>query len=73
MTEDKIENLYNSYLEFTDKMVGEYDPIEVAAIMVIQALSIYKTILSDNEYNAMVDNISDRRDQVHTFNTQALQ
>jgi len=73
MTEDKIENLYNSYLEFTDKMVGEYDPIEVAAIMVIQALSIYKTVLSANEYNAMVDNISDRRDQVHTFNTQVLQ
>jgi hypothetical protein len=73
MTEDKIENLYNSYLEFTDKMVGEYDPIEVAAIMVIQALSIYKTILSENEYNSMVDNISDRRDQVNTFNTQALQ
>lgn len=73
MNDDKIEDLYNSYLHFTDKMVGEYDPVEVAAIMIIQALSIYRTVLSDDEYNNMVDNISDRRDQVKTFETQVLQ
>ena len=73
MTEDRIEDLYDKYLEFTDEMVAEYEPMEVAAIMIIQALGIYKTILSAEEYDTMVDNISDRRDDVKTFTAQVLQ
>ena len=52
----QLEQLYSNYLEFTDHMVGQYDPMEVAAIMMAQALSIYKTSLDEIDYNKMVDN-----------------
>ena len=42
----------------------EHNPIEIAAILVAQALSIYKTVLEEDEYNNMVDSISDSRDKI---------
>jgi 5-bromo-4-chloroindolyl phosphate hydrolysis protein len=64
---DNLQQLYNNYLEFTDHMVGVHDAMEVAAVMMAQALSIYRTGLSDEEYNKMVDSISASRNRVHTF------
>jgi len=64
---NKLETLYTEYLGFTDKMVGEYGHLQVAAIMMTQALSIYKTSMSPEEYNMMVDSISSNRDKVKTF------
>jgi hypothetical protein len=69
----QLERLYNNYLEFTDHMVGQYDPMEVAAIMMAQALSIYRTTMSEEDYNLMVDSISDNRDKVQTFGGALLQ
>jgi hypothetical protein len=41
-----------------------HDPIKIAAILVAQAMSIYKTVLSPEEYGRMIDSISDSRDKV---------
>jgi hypothetical protein len=54
-------------------MAGEYGPLPVAAIMIAQALTIYKSALSPEEYDTMVDNISESRDQVKTFQKASLQ
>ena len=69
----QLEQLYSNYLEFTDHMVGQYDPMEVAAIMMAQALSIYKTNLDEIDYNKMVDSISASRSQVRKFTPTILQ
>jgi len=69
----QLEQLYSNYLEFTNRMVGQYDPMEVAAIMMTQALSIYKTSLDEVAYNKMVDSISASRSQVHKFTPTILQ
>lgn len=69
----QLEKLYSNYLEFTGHMVGQYDPMEVAAIMMAQALSLYRTTMSEEDYNRMVDNISSSRDQVQTFGGSLLQ
>lgn len=62
---DKLDNLYQDYWAFHASMIDkEHDPMEIAAILVAQALSIYKTILEPNEYEKMVDSISDSRDKV---------
>jgi hypothetical protein len=42
----------------------DHSPIAIAAILVAQALSIYKTVLEEDEYNSIVDSISDKRDKV---------
>ena len=67
MTDDKLQDLYNSFLEFADQMCSEYGPMEVAAIMMTQALSLYRTSMDEDEYNQMVDVISASRTQVKTF------
>ena len=69
----QLEKLYSNYLEFTGHMVGQYDPMEVAAIMMAQALSLYRTTMSDEDYNRMVDSISASRDKVQTFGGAMLQ
>ena len=67
MTDDKLQRLYNTFLEFADHMCTENGPMEVAAIMMTQALTIYKSALSEEEYNQMVDNISASRSKIKTF------
>ena len=73
MTDDKLQDLYNSFLEFADQMCGEYGPMEVAAIMMTQALTIYKSAMSEDDYNRMVDNISASRNKVKTFERPTFQ
>jgi hypothetical protein len=47
--------------------------MEVAAIMMAQALTIYKSAMSEEDYNRMVDNISSSRDKVKTFERPVIQ
>jgi len=73
MTDDQLQELYDKYLDFTVSMIADSNTLSVAAIMMAQALSIYKTAMNDEEYNAMVDNISASRDQVKQFTGPSLQ
>jgi hypothetical protein len=72
--EDKITlELYSNYMKFTETMSEKYDALAIAGIMTAQALSIYRTVLSEEDYNQMIDNISDSRDLVHSFQGHDLQ
>jgi len=73
MEENRTEELYSKYIKFTEIMLEEYDSLEIAGVMTAQALSVYRTVLSKQEYNQMVDSISDSRDLVHTFQRPDLQ
>jgi hypothetical protein len=73
MNDEKLQRLYSKFLEFADHMSVEHRPMEVAAIMMAQALTIYKSALSEDEYNAIVDNISNSRDKVKTFEKPVMQ
>lgn len=44
-----------------------HDPLGVAALMMATSLMIYKTVLSPDDYDKMVDAVSDSRAQVSTF------
>ena len=63
-----IEDLYAKYLQFTDVMLEDYKDIEIAGIMITQALSMYKTVLEEEDYQRMVNSIYERRNDVKTFN-----
>ena len=73
ITDTKLQRLYNQYLEFTDNMAIEYGAMEVAAIMMTQALSLYRSSLNEDEYNKMVDMISMSRTQIKTFDKPVIQ
>ena len=63
----KLETLYACYLGITDKMVEEFGAMAVAGVMMAQALSIYKTALNEDEFNMIVDRVSQSRNDVKTF------
>jgi hypothetical protein len=73
MDNDQLQELYDDYLDFTLRMIKDHNAMSVAAIMMAQALSIYKTAMSDEDYNNIVDNISASRDQVNSFTGSVLQ
>ena len=73
ITDDQLQELYSKNLAFVDNLCGEYGAMEVAAILMTQALTIYKSAMSEQDYNNMVDSISASRDKVKTFERTVLQ
>ncbi len=61
------EDLYQKYMSFNNILLEEYKPLEIAAIMTIQGLTFYRTFLSEEDYQKMVQSIFDQRDKVQTF------
>ena len=45
----------------------EHSLLEIASVLQVQALTIYRSTMSEEDYNQMVDNISQRRNQIQTF------
>jgi hypothetical protein len=50
MTEDNssdsgLDELYHSYWEVHNEKLGSHSPLEIAAILMTQSLTIYKTVL----------------------------
>ena len=68
MQESHEEELYSKYMAFNNIMLEEYDPMEIAAIMVIQGLTFYRSTMSEEDYQRIVKSIYESRDQVKTFN-----
>ena len=62
-----IEDLYSKYLQFTSVMMEDYEDIEIAGIMITQALSMYRTVLPEEDYQRMVKSIYERRNDVKSF------
>jgi hypothetical protein len=62
-----IEDLYAKYLQFTSVMLEDYKDIEIAGVMITQALTMYRTVLSEEDYQRMVKSIYERRNDIKTF------
>lgn len=65
---DTTNSLYKKYMSFNDIMLEEHMPLEIAAIMVIQGLSFYRSFLNEEDYQRMVKSIYERKDEIQTFN-----
>lgn len=66
--DDQLMAIQTSYTELTKRFMEEgFDGFVCAAIMTKLALMIYKSALSEEEYNLMIDEISSSRDYVKTF------
>ena len=46
---------------------GENDPLACAGIMMAQAMRIYKSMLTENEFNMMVETILKSRPEITTI------
>jgi hypothetical protein len=63
-----IDELYKTILMFVDQLAGEYHPEAIAGVTMAISMSLYKTILEENDFNEMMDAILESRDQVTPFN-----
>jgi hypothetical protein len=63
----KFDDLYKKYMAFNGIMLEEYRPMELAAVLVTQGLTFYKSALPPDEYEKMVDTIYANRHHVKTF------
>jgi hypothetical protein len=73
MNEDNLEQLAGHTWEFITKQSETHSALAVAGVMVTQALSIYRSLLSPEEYDRIVDTVSDTRGQIHKFSLPNLQ
>ncbi len=75
MTEKEDKKLNDCYQELFEKMVElqtKYSNQMIAGTMMAQALRIYKSTLKDEEFDAMVDTISESRDRIEPYNKPIL-
>ena len=75
MTEKEDKKLNDCYQEIFIKVAelqAKYPNQMIAGNMMAQALRIYKSSLTDEGFNSMVDTISDTRDRIEPFDTPTL-
>jgi len=62
---EELENLYQEYWNFHGTMFDkDHNPLEIAAILVAQGLTLYKTVLDEEDYNKMVTSIIESSQKV---------
>jgi hypothetical protein len=63
-----MENIYSEYFNMHVRHLAEgADPLELAAVLMVQALSMYKTALDEETYHKITDSIMSQRDAIKTF------
>ena len=70
-----VEELYRKFEKLTVDMVLEekHDILECAAMMMAQAMRIYKTALSPEDYEAMIKTILESRVDITEMESPTLQ
>lgn len=60
-----IDTLYQEYWAIHAKMIDkDVSPVAIAGILVAQALSLYKTVLSETEYDVMCESIYNSKHKI---------
>lgn len=55
---EELNRLYQEYWEFHGTMFDkDINPLEIAAVLIAQGLTLYKTVLEEDDYNKMVNSI----------------
>ena len=59
-----LDDLYQEYWMIHSQKLDQHSPLEVAAVLLAQAMTIYRTVLDEEDYNKMVDSIDKMRNDV---------
>ena len=73
ISDTELNEIYVKYWNLTSDLIPDYSPAAIAGVMVAQALTLYKTMLSEEEFDAMVDSISSSRNNVQKLDIPVLQ
>lgn len=74
MTEEhNLEYIYNEILMVMERLLKEdHDALAIAAVLASQAMGLYKTVLSEKDYDRMITSIVDKKDNVQPFEARSL-
>lgn len=65
MSENKLIELNALLYDLTGELISKgYEPFAIAATYSMISMQIYKTTMSDQEYNSMMDYISNNRGKI---------
>ncbi len=68
-----LENIYNEVLIVMERLLKEdHNPLAIAAVLASQAMGLYKTVLSEKDYDIMINSIVDKKDNVQPFESRSL-
>jgi predicted secreted protein len=63
----EVETLYETFADLATALSSEHSALAIAAVMNAVAMSIYKTTMSEEDYDKMAELIYDLRHDVQTF------
>ena len=64
---EQLNSSYNAYMGFTDIMAAKHSAPELAGVMMAIAMQIYKSILSPEDFDEIMDNIMNSKDDVKSL------
>ena len=67
--EEQFKRVYGDYILLTNKLSEENDTLMLAAVLTTIGLSLYRTSLTGEDYDKMIDAIVSYKDQVKSFDT----
>mgnify|MGYP003669470297 FL=1 len=68
----RLEECYDSLYERALALCMEHDTQIVASTMLAQALRLYKTVLTEEDFTAMVASVADTADQIQPYRASKL-
>nr|NDG05728.1 hypothetical protein [Oxalobacteraceae bacterium] len=74
MNQDQdLDQLHQQGLELITQALANNDPLEVASMLTVMGLRIYRSVLSAEDYDKMIQTIAERRHDVQIFRPNVLQ
>ena len=71
--DNSLEYVYNEVLIVMERLLKEdHDALAVAAVLASQAMGLYKTVLSEKDYDIMINSIVDKKDKIQPFEARSL-
>lgn len=68
-----IENAYHEVMIVIEKLLKDnYDPLIVAGVILNQSLGLYKSVLSDGEYDQLIKRILDKKNIIEPYELRVL-
>jgi hypothetical protein len=68
MNDQDINEAYDILGRVTSTLCEDYEPLAVAAVLMVMGMRIYKTLLTDSEYEQIIKDVIARQDKVFPFN-----
>jgi len=68
-----LEYIYNEVLMVMERLLADdHDALAIAAVFASQAMGLYKTVLSEKDYDRMINSMVDKKDNVLPFEARSL-